>query len=380
MRVDVSASARATATASATRASRRIARRWAGNGSSSTSARVGAARCRRDRDARGIDRDARVRAKPPQRDTGIAKEEEAFFDEDEDGDSRDEDASNDENEAATTATTATTSEDETKRESNAWKEVVTRKRGLDRGEGGYQSKWWTTKRDCPDGRSGSSETRWAKCDLSGYKEIGFEKSGFNENGETWWETWREVYCRDDFTGVEHIERSADKWARDATSKEWQEKWWERYYAKGAVERGVEKSGREVRQAWWEKWGEQYDGEGATLKWTDKWAENGLGVRWGDKWEERRSKIGSGRKSGETWRVGEDGGRFSRTWGEVMAPDGSVRRYGNSTTGESWDTTEMENIYFDKSQPPTWAEVLKSSERLMSIEPTPEDEDGVLWTK
>ena len=65
----------------------------------------------------------------------------------------------------------------------------------------------------------------------------------------------------------------------------------------------------------------------------------------------------------------------------MAPDGSVRRYGNSTTGESWDTTEMENIYFDKSQPPTWAEVLKSSERLMSIEPTPEDdEDGVLWTK
>ena len=153
---------------------------------------------------------------------------------------------------------------------------TTRKRGFDRGEGGYQSRWWTTKRDCPDGRSGSSETRWAKCDFSGYKELGFEKSGFNDTGETWWETWREIYCRDDFTGVEHIERSADKWARDAQSKEWQEKWWERYYANGAVERGVEKSGREVRQAWWEKWGEQYDGEGATLKWTDKWAENGMG--------------------------------------------------------------------------------------------------------
>ena len=318
--------------------------------------------------------DVRTRSKPPQRDTGIAKEDEAF----EDADDEDDGAAGASEDGARGGNRETSTSVE---ENGGMK--TTRKRGFDRGEGGYQSRWWTTKRDCPDGRSGSSETRWAKCDFSGYKELGFEKSGFNDTGETWWETWREIYCRDDFTGVEHIERSADKWARDAQSKEWQEKWWERYYANGAVERGVEKSGREVRQAWWEKWGEQYDGEGATLKWTDKWAENGMGMRWGDKWEERRSKIGSGRKSGETWRVGQDGERFSRTWGEVLSPDGSVRKFGNSTTGESWDTTVVENVYFDKSKPPTWQEVLSSSERLMSIELTPvsqdDDDDDDKWS-
>ena len=318
--------------------------------------------------------DVRTRAKPPQRDTGIAKEDEAF----EDADDEDDGAAGASEDGARGGNRETSTSVE---EKGGMK--TTRKRGFDRGEGGYQSRWWTTKRDCPDGRSGSSETRWAKCDFSGYKELGFEKSGFNDTGETWWETWREIYCRDDFTGVEHIERSADKWARDAQSKEWQEKWWERYYANGAVERGVEKSGREVRQAWWEKWGEQYDGEGATLKWTYKLAVMVMGMRWGDKWEERRSKIGSGRKSGETWRVGEDGERFSRTWGEVLSPDGSVRKFGNSTTGESWDTTVVENVYFDKSKPPTWQEVLSSSERLMSIELTPvsqdDDDDDDKWS-
>ena len=297
----------------------------------------------------------RVMSKPPQRDTGIADERAAFSDDDDDGDRAMEDAT------TSAKTTTTTTEDGI---------TTTRKRGFERGEGGYQSRWWTTKRECVDGRSGSSETKWEKCDCSGYKELGFEKSGFNERGETWWETWREIYCKDEFTGMEHIERSADKWARDAQSKEWQEKWWERYYVNGAVERGVEKNGREVRQAWWEKWGEQYDGEGSVLKWTDKWAENGMGMRWGDKWEERRSKVGSGRKSGETWRVGQDGERWSRTWGEVLSPDGSVRKFGNSTTGESWDTTVFENVYFEKSKPPSWEEVLASSGRLLAVELAP----------
>jgi hypothetical protein len=83
-----------------------------------------------------------------------------------------------------------------------------------------------------------------------------------------WETWKEVYRKDEFSGVAHIERSADKWARDPTGSEWHEKWWERYNATGYVERGVEKSGRHGQQAWWEKWGEQHDGSGGdSLKWT-----------------------------------------------------------------------------------------------------------------
>ena len=294
----------------------------------------------------------RTRSKPPKRDTGIAKEHEIF-------DSR---ANEDEERERETST------------SSRARSSTTRKRGVDRGEGGYQSRWSTMKVDDDDGRAGSSETRWEKCDLSGYKELGFEKSGFNADGETWWETWRETYCRDEYTGVEHLERSADKWARDAESKEWQEKWWERYYADGKVERGVEKSGREVRQAWWEKWGEQHDGKGATLKWTDKWAENGTGTRWGDKWEERTSAIGSGRKSGETWRVGKDGERWSRTWGEVISPNGSVRKFGQSTSGEKWDTTVTENVYFDQSKPSTWQETLDASRKLMSIEVVAEDDE------
>lgn len=306
------------------------------------------------------------RARPPRRDTGIAEEDEAFAD-----------AFAADGAVADRAADAGEFEEEEEEEDGV---RTTKRWGVDRGEGGYQSRWWKTKRECPDGRRGSSETRWAKCDFSGFKELGFEKSGFNESGETWWETWREIYSRDDFTGVERIERSADKWARDAESKEWQEKWWERYFANGAIERGVEKSGREVRQAWWEKWGEQHDGEGATLKWSDKWAENGMGMRWGDKWEERRSKFGSGRKSGETWRVDQGGERFSRTWGEVISPDGSVRKFGSSSTGESWDTTVVENVYFEKNRPPTWQEVMKSSERLMSIKAAQaEDEEDRDWS-
>jgi hypothetical protein len=46
--------------------------------------------------------------------------------------------------------------------------------------------------------------------------------------------------------------------------------------------------------------------------------------------------GSGKKEGETWRVGAGGERWSRTWGEVIGADGAVRKYGQSTSGEQWD--------------------------------------------
>jgi len=47
-----------------------------------------------------------------------------------------------------------------------------------------------------------------KGDASGYKELGAEKSGFNEDGDTWWETWKEVFRQDESSGLAHIERSA----------------------------------------------------------------------------------------------------------------------------------------------------------------------------
>ena len=78
-----------------------------------------------------------------------------------------------------------------------------------------------------------------------------------------------------------------------------------------------------------------------------------------------ARLAADARAGRTWRVGQDGERFSRTWGEVLSPDGSVRKFGNSTTGESWDTTVVENVYFDKSKPPTWQEVL-SSERTLDV--------------
>jgi hypothetical protein len=46
-----------------------------------------------------------------------------------------------------------------------------------------------------------------------------------------------------------------------------------------------------------------------------------------------------KKVGETWRVGAGGERWSRTWGETIGKDGEVRKYGQSTSGERWDTVE-----------------------------------------
>lgn len=248
-----------------------------------------------------------------------------------------------------------------------------RKSGVDKGDGGYRCRWTVQGGSAGDGSWEYRETHWEKGDWSGYKELGAEKSGFNEEGDTWWETWKEVFRQDEFSGVAHIERSADKWARDSSQKEWHEKWWERYNAKGYVERGVEKSGRHARQAWWEKWGEQYDGQGETLKWTDKWAENGTGTRWGDKWEERFGTNGQGRKGGETWRVSNTGERWSRTWGEVVGEGGQVRRYGQSTSGERWDTTVMEQVYYDATPMHSWAEAVENSLQLLAIEIPDDDE-------
>ena len=271
--------------------------------------------------------------KPPERDTGIKRERDMSID----------------------------FEAEERNEVDAEGNAYFLKSGVDEGDDGYRCRWTVQGRTSRDGVWEHRETHWEKADARGYKELGAELSGFNEEGDTWWETWREVYrpgrsssysvssassssgAAGDDDESERIERSADKWARDATGKEWHEKWWEKFEASGASERSVEKSGRQGIQAWWEKWGEQTDeaGPGAeTIKWTDKWAENGAGTRWGDKWEERFSSEGAvSKKVGETWRVGAGGERWSRTWGETIGKDGEVRKYGQSTSGERWDTVE-----------------------------------------
>jgi hypothetical protein len=44
--------------------------------------------------------------------------------------------------------------------------------------------------------------------------------------------------------------------------------------------------------------------------------------------------------GETWSVAASGDRYQRWWGENHFGNGWVQRFGNSTTGESWDASEQ----------------------------------------
>jgi len=245
-----------------------------------------------------------------------------------------------------------------------------RKSGTDTGSGGYCCRWTVMGGTASDGQSWEyKQTWWEKANWAGYKELGAEKSGRNATGEAWWETWKEVFRQDDLSGVGYIEKSADKWARDGEGREWSERWWEKYSARGFVDRGADKSGRDGLQAWWEKWGERWDGSGGVTKWTDKWAENGTGTRWGDKWEERFGPGGTGTKSGETWRVSPSGDRWSRTWGESHGAGAVVRKYGRSTTGEQWDISEKaEDTAYEGVPVNGWAEAVESSLQLLAIEP------------
>ena len=326
-----------------------------------------------DKDPSGKDERSSIRApgstRPPERGTGIAREFDMIVDFDAEERSETDDDGN----------------------------AFFSKSGVDTGDGGYRCRWTVTGRTAKDGTWEYRATHWEKADWSGYKELGAEKSGFDDaSGDTWWETWRQVYRRENrdasggdgssgtSVGPALIERSADKWARDKHKKEWQEKWWERYSDAGLVERGVEKSGRQGVQAWWEKWGEQRDvsdGGGDVIKWTDKWAENGAGTRWGDKWEERFGADGSGKKVGETWRVNAGGERWSRTWGESVGSDGEIRTYGQSTSGEQWDTTEQGNSSRDNSSrwedakeaaEYGWEQAVADSTRMLAIETPPRE--------
>ncbi|KAL1344006.1 hypothetical protein HN51_017928 [Arachis hypogaea] len=243
-----------------------------------------------------------------------------------------------------------------------------RESGEELGENGYRCRWTKMGGQSHDTSSEWKETWWEKSDWTGYKELGVEKSGRNSEGDSWWETWQENLQQDEWSNIARIERSAQKQAKSGTENAgWYEKWWEKYDAKGWTEKGAHKYGRLNEQSWWEKWGEHYDGRGSVLKWTDKWAETELGTKWGDKWEERFFK-GIGSRHGETWHVSPSGERWSRTWGEEHFGNGKVHKYGNSTTGESWDIVVDEETYYEAEPHYGWADVVGDSSQLLSIEP------------
>ncbi|VFQ70912.1 unnamed protein product [Cuscuta campestris] len=243
-----------------------------------------------------------------------------------------------------------------------------RESGEDLGENGYRCRWARMGGRNHDGTSEWKETWWEKSDWSGYKELGVEKSGKNVEGDSWWETWREVLHQDEWSNLARIERSAQKQAKSGTENAgWYENWWEKYDAKGWTEKGAHKYGRLNEQSWWEKWGEHYDGRGSVLKWTDKWAETALGTKWGDKWEEKFF-AGIGSRQGETWHVSPSGDRWSRTWGEEHFGNGKVHKYGKSTTGESWDIVVDEETYYEAEPHYGWADVVGDSNQLLSIQP------------
>ncbi|XP_057435143.1 protein EARLY STARVATION 1, chloroplastic [Lotus japonicus] len=243
-----------------------------------------------------------------------------------------------------------------------------RENGEELGENGYRCRWTRMGGQSHDGSSEWKETWWEKSDWTGYKELGVEKSGRNSEGDSWWETWQENLQQDEWSNIARIERSAQKQAKSGTENAgWYEKWWEKYDAKGWTEKGAHKYGRLNEQSWWEKWGEHYDGRESVLKWTDKWAETELGTKWGDKWEERFFK-GIGSRHGETWHVSPSSERWSRTWGEEHFGNGKVHKYGNSTTGESWDIVVDEETYYEAEPHYGWADVVGDSSQLLSIEP------------
>ncbi|KAL8514957.1 hypothetical protein ACS0TY_013877 [Phlomoides rotata] len=220
------------------------------------------------------------RDSPPKRDTGIANEKDWGI----------------------SLLSENVSESGTNEDGSTW----WRESGEDLGDNGYRCRWSRMGGQSADSTSEWKETWWEKSDWTGYKELGVEKSGRNGEGDSWWETWREVLHQDEWSNLARIERSAQKQAKSGTENAgWYENWWEKYDAKGWTEKGAHKYGRLNEQSWWEKWGEHYDGRGSILKWTDKWAETELGTKWGDKWEEKFF-AGIGSRQGETWHLSPGG--------------------------------------------------------------------------
>lgn len=117
-----------------------------------------------------------------------------------------------------------------------------------------------------------------------------------------------------------------------------------------------------------------------IKWGSvcgQWAEalvEGGKVEWGDKWEERFAD-GKGSKQGETWNMTEDGNRYQKWWGEIHHGNGWVQKYGNSTSGETWDVSEQMDSYYNPVPHFGFAHAIKHSPQLLGVPELPRDDSG-----
>ena len=248
--------------------------------------------------------------------------------------------------------------------------------GEEFGSNGYWYRWTEINGKNASGTITWTERWWEISDWSGMKELGAEKYGSNAMGDAWRETWTESISVDADSKQPIVSRSAHKWARSGKSQEWEEKWAEKYWSGGKAEKWADKWGRDGRDVWHEKWGEKYDGHGGCVKWTDRWAEgpndDGVVVKWGDKWEET-FKDGKGNKTGETWSEDPSDGKYQRWWGENHFGDGSVQKFGNSTTGESWDVTEHMDTYYNPIPHFGYDLALSHSPQLRNVPSLPRDD-------
>lgn len=232
-----------------------------------------------------------------------------------------------------------------------WKETGTEVR-----PDGVVCRWTLTRGVSADKSVEWEEKYWEAADDLGYKELGSEKSGRDVAGNVWREFWKESLSQ--IEGCLHIEKTADKWGKNGKGDEWQEKWFEHYGA-GQAEKWAHKwctidpttqleAGH--GHVWHERWGEKYDGQGGSMKYTDKWAERSEGdgwTKWGDKWDEHFDPNGHGVKQGETWWEGKHGERWNKTWGEGHNGSGWVHKYGKSSSGEHWDTHVQQDTWYEK---------------------------------
>ncbi|KAL7600663.1 hypothetical protein Lser_V15G22982 [Lactuca serriola] len=232
-----------------------------------------------------------------------------------------------------------------------WKETGTEVRS-----DGKVCRWTLTRGVSADKSVEWEEKYWEASDEFGYKELGSEKSGRDAFGNVWREFWKESLA--EIEGCVHIEKTADKWGKNGNGGEWQEKWFE-HYGGGQAEKWAHKwcsidpttqldAGH--AHVWHERWGEKYDGQGGSVKYTDKWAERSEGERWtkwGDKWDEHFDQNGHGVKQGETWWEGQYGERWNKTWGEGHNGSGWVHKYGKSSSGEHWDTHVQQDTWYER---------------------------------
>ncbi|EFJ51634.1 hypothetical protein VOLCADRAFT_103268 [Volvox carteri f. nagariensis] len=261
--------------------------------------------------------------------------------------------------------------------------------GTDTGPDGYVKKWEVLR-----GVTGDGQVQWEECwwqvwglglggkasNRYGLRELGAFKKGTAESGAAWVEEWKEVLYTHPTNLRLVIERTAHKWARDENLDEWEEKWGECFEEAGRVHKWADKWAKAGSNVWHERWGEDYDGKGACQKWTDKWAErllpDGGQEQWGDKWTETFGH-GTGTKHGEVWSSSSScGSRYNRWWNEEHYGDGRVRKWGNSTSGEHWDTVEHMDTYYNPVPHFGFQHAVGHSPQLWAVPlPSPDEADG-----